>query len=586
MNWQFNGKPKEGPLAKLMRTRRAHFKSCLRYCKLNEDRARADALASKLLNKDSISFWKEVKRAKTCGRDILASTIDSTVGDKNICNFWKNHYATLLNSCKDTRAKKCVLDFVGNKLNDDFEKFTFVELKAAIKTLKSGKSAGLDGVQSEHFIHADQTVYCLLSMLFNSIFTHGYIPISLIESVIIPIVKDKKGLITDKDNYRPIAVTGVVSKILEILLLDRLQDKLLTCDNQFGFKNKLGTDLCVFTLKQIIEFYKSKNSPVYLCLLDSSKAFDRVNHWFLFSKLIKRGVSHIYIRLFIYWYSTQQFCVRWGDSLSSSFHVSNGVRQGGVMSPVLFNVYMDDLSVQLNNSCIGCSFNGEVFNHILYADDTCIIAPSPQGLSELLGMCSRYAEDNAILFNAKKSKLVCFKPRIMSKLHVPKIYLNDDDVLLVDKVKYLGVQIDNSCCDDWDITRHVKHINVSGNLLIKSFSNCSVTVKTLLSKTFLSNIYCGQLWTSFKQSSFKRVVVAYNNVHRKLFDLKCDTSMSMFYVFNKLDHFNILFRKCLGNFKNRLSNCDNRLVTAIVSSCFFINSSSHASLWHNILYIN
>ena len=88
----------------------------------------------------------------------------------------------------------------------------------------------------------------------------------------------------DKDNYRPVAVTSVVSKIIELILLDRLHEILVTVCNHFGFKNKHGTDMCVFSLKQVIEYYNSRSSPVYVCYIDASKAFDRINHWCLFKK--------------------------------------------------------------------------------------------------------------------------------------------------------------------------------------------------------------------------------------------------------------------------------------------------------------
>ena len=103
----------------------------------------------------------------------------------------------------------------------------------------------------KHFKYAHSKFTGLLSMLFNAMFLHNYLSCKFLEAIIVPIIKNKKGLITDKDNYRPIAITSVVSKILELLLLDRVQFQLETSSNQFGFKSKHGTDMCVYTLKQI-----------------------------------------------------------------------------------------------------------------------------------------------------------------------------------------------------------------------------------------------------------------------------------------------------------------------------------------------
>ena len=102
-------------------------------------------------------------------------------------------------------------------------------------------------------------LYILLSMFLNAMFAHGYMPDKLMQSVIIPIVKNKKGDITNMDNYRPIAITTVLSKILELIILSKFRHLLLTKDNQFGFKQKHGTDMCIFALQQIVDYYQSLN---------------------------------------------------------------------------------------------------------------------------------------------------------------------------------------------------------------------------------------------------------------------------------------------------------------------------------------
>ena len=118
---------------------------------------------------------------------------------------------------------------------------------------------------------------------------------------------------------------NTLSKIIEKLILARYSSLLQTTENQFGFKSNSSTDLCVFSLKQLIDYYRNNESPVYLCFLDASKAFERVPHNILFSKLFERKVPHIVIRLLVYWYSTQAFTIRWNNVLSDPFTVSNGL---------------------------------------------------------------------------------------------------------------------------------------------------------------------------------------------------------------------------------------------------------------------
>ena len=87
---------------------------------------------------------------------------------------------------------------------------------------------------------------------------------------------------------------------------------------------------------------------MYVTMLYASKAFDKVNHSKLFGKLIDRGCPVVIVRILYHWYGTQQFTIRWCQGFSSYFTLSNGVKQGGIRSPHPFNVYMDDLSVNLN----------------------------------------------------------------------------------------------------------------------------------------------------------------------------------------------------------------------------------------------
>ena len=173
------------------------------------------------------------------------------------------------------------------------------------------------------------------------------------ETTIVPIVKNKSGNLSDSSNYRPIALATIISKMFESVLLLKCAEYLSTSDNQFGFKSCHSTDLCIYTLKEFIDYYKTRGTTVYVTFLDASKAFDRIDHWLLFDKMIKKGVPLFIIKLLVFWYSRQRMFVRWGDTCSTSFCVTNGVKQGGIISPMLFNLYMDDLSLMLNCSGIG-----------------------------------------------------------------------------------------------------------------------------------------------------------------------------------------------------------------------------------------
>ena len=167
---------------------------------------------------------------------------------------------------------------------------TMKEVSKIVSDLPIGKSSRFDGLNSESLKHADPLVCLLLSVCFTCMFTHSYMPSSMIKSIIVPLVKNKCGNLADKNNYRPIALSSIASKVFEHVILCRLEEYLWTNDNQFGFKPSHSTDLYVYTLTEFIEYFKSRSTSIYVAFLDASKTFDKISHWTLFKKMIDRDV--------------------------------------------------------------------------------------------------------------------------------------------------------------------------------------------------------------------------------------------------------------------------------------------------------
>jgi hypothetical protein len=582
--WQVNGKQKQGTIFHTMQQTRAQFKAALRYCRSIESKAKADAIARKFLLKDTKSFWKEIKNVNSEGSCILPSTVGGETGVNKICDMWQKHYQNLLNSNTDISCKDGVLQSLSHieGFKDDVV-FQTCDVARAIKKLKSGKSAGLDGIQAEHVKHCDVRINEYLSMLLTCMVRHSYLPDDLMKTIIVPVVKDKRGNVTDKDNYRPIALTTVMSKVLELLILDKIELELYTCDNQFGFKSKHSTDMCTFALKQVLEYYTSLSSPVYLCYMDASKAFDRLNYWNLFSKLLQRNIPKLIIRLLVFWYSTQQCVIRWGSQISNPFLVSNGVRQGGILSPLLFNVYMDNLSEQLIQSNIGCKYNGLITNHFMYADDAVVCAPSPYSLQKLLIICEQFAIANNIAYNVKKTVCMCVKPKSFKNLRLPEFVLNGKVLNYVSTHSYLGVMLNEDRSDNHDLLRQLKSLYARGNMVVRKFKHCSENVKMQLFKTYCSNFYAAHLWSNYKTKVHNKVKVAFNDVYRKLFSIKRGVSISERFMLYGLDHFYVLLRKGIYGFRERIYESDNSILSAITSSVFFY-SCDISRKWYELLF--
>ena len=182
-----------------------------------------------------------------------------------------------------------------------------------------------------------------------------------------------------------------------------------TSDLQFGFKSGFSTTLCTGVLKAVINRYLNGGSKVYACLIDASKAFDLVDHSVLFKKLLQRNMPKPLVRFLLRWYKSQHLRIRWMGKSSDCFQVSNGVRQGGVLSPILFTIYVDSLLESLRASGRGCHWEDHFSGALCYADDLTILAPCPDALRKMLAHSEEFAESHGIHFNASKMQLICFR---------------------------------------------------------------------------------------------------------------------------------------------------------------------------------
>ena len=162
--------------------------------------------------------------------------------------------------------------------------------------------------------------------------------------------------------------------------------------------------------------------------------------------MIKKGVPLFIIKLLVFWYSRQRMFVRWGDTCSTSFCLINGVKQSGIISPMLFNLYMDDLSLMLNCSGIGGYIGISFINHLCYAEDLYLISLSSSGMQHLLNICNEYATTQKLLYNGSKSFSLCFKKNTL-KVSAPSFYLDQMKIPTVKQCRYLGITISTQNSD-------------------------------------------------------------------------------------------------------------------------------------------
>ena len=378
--------------------------------------------------------------------------------------------------------------------------------------------------------------------------------------IVSPVIKDRKGDRTSAKNYRPIALSSVVSKVFERILLNRCEKYFGSSDSQFGFKAKHGTDQAVFVLKQTVSYYTERQTPVYACFLDLSKAYDRVLPSLLLKKLKDRGVPGHYLRILQEWSVKSASKIKWGQAFSNEFHLKCGVRQGGIMSPAFFNVYMDGLSQKLNGLGVGCSIGGRIINHISYADDMVLLSPSVRGLRALIMACEEYATDHNMVYNPKKCQFVVFGGK---QLPTPRFLIGGGLIQRVTSVKYLGVILQEDEKDDEDIRRQLRSMCIRANMLSRKFSRCSSTVKDLLFRSHCQSMYCAHLWLRYNKCTIRSLQVCYNNSYRLLHHLRRDCSASGMFFCARLNSFRSMVKFRIAGFRERLKTSRNEVLQEV-----------------------
>ena len=178
----------------------------------------------------------------------------------------------------------------------------------------------------------------------------------------------------------------------------------------------------------------------------------------------------------------------------------------------------------------------------MYADDICLMAPSPAILQKLINICYDFSIQNNLSFNSTKSFCMVFKPRLYNLL-CPTFCMNTEILVYAANIKYLGFTFSSDKKDDNDMLRQMRVSYTKANRLLRLFHCCSTDVKLALFRSYCACFYCLFLWTHYKKSTHSKLRVALNNVHRCILKLPPRSSASTMCAVNHIDSFKILIRK-------------------------------------------
>ena len=262
-----------------------------------------------------------------------------------------------------------------------------------MKNTKAGKTTFLDDISNDALKLGLPVLEKAILHLFNNVMHVQTFPESWNEGLIEPI--HKKGDKLNVDNYRGIIISSCIGKIFLKVIASRIDSYMNTlnlwCINQCGFKKDHRTEDNLFILNTIHENYVARGKGnIYLAFIDFSNFFDTINREMLYYKLLKYGISGPVYNVIKSMYSATRYRVKIGDSISPSLLATSGVKQGCPLSPLLSNIYQDDLHKIFDSSCDPVKIGDVPLNSISWADDLLLLSTSKQGLQQSLEKVKAY----------------------------------------------------------------------------------------------------------------------------------------------------------------------------------------------------
>ena len=592
--WLSAEKPNSGQLFRLMQWSRNKYHYAIRKLSKQSDNIMAENLleASEQSEIDLLMEMKRIKGSKPKGQTI-PDEIDGETEPDNILNKFKEVYEDLYNSADTSDAMIAIKEKLNTLIDHDsaleVNKITSAVVKKACVKMKPGKMDVSGGYSSDVLLHAPDSLFEHLAVIFRSFLTHGEVTSQLLCCAFLPLYKGGHKSASKTDSYRAIAGSSQLLKLFDNVILIIWGDLLSSDSMQFGYKCGTSTSQCSWLVKEVADYYVQRGTPVIGVTLDCSKAFDKCLFDKLFAKLIDRKIPAIVVRALVYVYEEQEGCVKLMDMKSATFRIKNGTRQGSVLSPALFAVYLDGLLQQLRELGVGCHLGGWWYGAACFADDLFLLAPSRTAAVMMLETCEQYALQHNLQFSSdpnpakSKSKCIYFTGKLRNVSEPDPLCLFGEELPWVDSAEHLGHTLHKDCTMDMDA--RIKRANyIDKTCDIRNtfkFAHPDQIVKA--GQLYCSDAYGFMLYDLSSQAS-QSFLKCWNTFVKLAWDVPLDTYTYL--VENSLANKFVPLRKQICsryvNFLSKLSSSSSKEVRHLAK---IVSRDAQSTVYRNIQYI-
>lgn len=548
--WKQAGKPKSGNLFSQRAAARKRYRTHVRHKRNGFHNNISSRLENTLCSAKHTEFWtiwnktfKKTRRPNIC--------VNNLKQPKEIADCLAEHFASV---CKPNDPLKhenfktqyftTASDYVSSNdwqfLNDNF--FTVETVDLCLKKLGNNKAPGSNKITANFLKYAHPCVLAIIAILFNILLYKGVVPEDFRIGVISAIPKFKSSkLHATAEEFRGISVNSIFSKLFEHCLLVHLSN-IKTSDRQFGFKKGVGCNHAIGKVRKIINYYVNRKSTVNVTIVDLKKAFDKVNIYGLLSLLQSHDVPSKIVKTLENWFSNCSAKVSWNAAFSELVDLSAGVRQGGILSPYLFTIYVDRLLIDLGQMQYGCRINYECLNSFMYADDLILLSSSVTDMQKMLDFCQNFFHCIDMPVNVNKCKVLRIGAE--SHLHCGDLLFDGQPLPFVNEIVYLGVTIlgGRKLKFCWHKAKQ-KFFIAANAILGKLQSSNSLTVALKLMETqCIPHLTYGIAATGLSKTALTSLTFVYNSIFCKLFKVKEQQNILWCQYFCNFLSFDLLYR--------------------------------------------